>query len=137
VCGKTNHFIKESITRRANTKYILPQDREELNTAFVFAAIEVSAQIFWQPYFLPSFPRRRESRESSPDNSHCPPVIPAKAGIQNALGALLKTFLQPLERFLDGPERPDHGGAGKLKMTFPWESQKNNFAVLAWKTWTK
>jgi hypothetical protein len=30
--------------------------------------------------------------------------------------ALLKTFLQPLERFLDGPERPDHDGAGKLKI---------------------
>jgi hypothetical protein len=64
----------------------------------------------------PSFSRRRESRESSPDNSRCPPVIPAKAGIQNALGALLKTFLQPLESLLDGPERPDHDGAGKLKI---------------------
>jgi hypothetical protein len=76
----------------------------------------VSAQIFWQPYFLPSFPRRRESRVIDGKLFLALSVIPAKAGIQNALGALLKTFLQPLERFLDGPERPDHGGAGKLKI---------------------
>jgi hypothetical protein len=35
-------------------------------------------------------------------------VIPAKAGIQNALPGVKKDFIQPLERFLDGPIKSDH-----------------------------